>query len=35
MDLTTLKANYKLGFCVEMEVLDMLFMIYDYKAVKG
>ena len=34
-DLTTLKANDRLGFCVEMDVLDVLFMIYDSKAGKG
>ena len=34
-DLTTLKADYKLGFCVEMDVLDVPFMIYDSKAGKG
>ena len=34
-DLTTLKANYKLGFFVGMDVLDLLFRIYDPKTGKG
>ena len=34
-DLTTLKADYTLGFYVEMDVLDVLFMIYNSKAGKG